>query len=216
MKYTAALFDFDYTLGDATASIYEGYCYGFEKMGYPKPELEAVRRTVGYILEDGFTMITGEEAPEKRNEFRGWFQKQVEGRQAELTRLCPGAGELIRSLYGRGIKVGVVTSKRVTTLRDILRRFELLDLMDFTIGGEMVKLPKPDPEGLNRAIETLEVDKNQVLYCGDTTIDAATAQNAGVDFCAVLNGTTPAVDFAAYPYVHISPDLLELKSWLEV
>ena len=60
MKYKAALFDFDYTLGDATASIYEGYCHGFEKMGYPKPDLEAVRRTVGYILEDGFTMITGE------------------------------------------------------------------------------------------------------------------------------------------------------------
>ena len=59
MKYKAALFDFDYTLGDATASIYEGYCHGFEKMGYPKPDLEAVRRTVGYILEDGFTMITG-------------------------------------------------------------------------------------------------------------------------------------------------------------
>jgi len=49
MKYQAVLFDFDYTLGDATASIYEGYCHGFEKMGYPKPDLEAVRRTVGYI-----------------------------------------------------------------------------------------------------------------------------------------------------------------------
>lgn len=214
MKYKAVVFDFDYTLGDATASIYEGYCYGFEKMGYPKPELEAVRRTVGYILEDGFTMITGNEDPEKKIEFRGWFQKQVEGRQAQLTRLFPGTVELLRALHGQGVKLGIVTSKRATTLRDILRRFELLDMMDVTIGGEMVKIPKPDPEGLNTTMETMGVDRGEVLYCGDTVIDAATARNAGVDFSAVLNGTTPASEFEAYPYVHIAPDLPELKSWL--
>ena len=213
MKYKAALFDFDYTLGDATASIYAGSCHGFEKMGYPKPDLEAVRRTVGYILEDGFTMITGEADQAKRKEFRGWFQEQVEGRQAQLTKLFPGAEELLHALHDRGIKLGVVTSKRATTLRDILGRYELLELMDFTIGGEMVKSPKPDPEGLNRAIEAVGADRGEVLYCGDTTIDAATAQNGGVDFAAVLNGTTPAEDFGAYPCVHVAPDLLELKSW---
>lgn len=216
MKYKAALFDFDYTLGDATASIYEGYCYGFEKMGYPQPELEAVRLTVGYILEDGFTMITGETDGEKRREFRGWFQEKVEGRQAELTKLFPGAEELLRTLHAKGVKVGVVTSKRVTTLRDILRRYELLDLMDITIGGEMVKKPKPDPEGLNTAIATLKVEKEEVLYCGDTVIDAGTAQNAGVDFGAVLNGTTPAEEFEKFPSVHVAPDLVELKSWLGI
>lgn len=214
MRYKAALFDFDYTLGDATASIYEGYCYGFEKMGYPQPELEAVRRTVGYILEDGFTMITGQADDAKRKEFRAWFQEKVEGRQAELTKLFPGAEELLRTLHARGIKVGVVTSKRVTTLRDILRRYELLDLMDITIGGEMVKRPKPDPEGLSTAIETLGVERGEVLYCGDTVIDAGTAQNAGVDFSAVLNGTTPAEEFERFPYVHIAPDLVELTAWL--
>ena len=216
MKYKAALFDFDYTLGDATASIFEGYCYGFEKMGYPQPELEAVRHTVGYILEDGFTMITGETDEAKRQEFRAWFQKKVEGRQAELTKLFPGAEELLRSLHAQGVKVGVVTSKRATTLRDILRRYELLDLMDVTIGGEMVTLPKPDPEGLDTAIKEMGVTKDEVLYCGDTVIDAGTARNAGVDFSAVLNGTTPRADFEEFPYVHIAPDLVELKSWLGV
>ncbi len=47
-------------------------------------------------------------------------------------------------------------------------------------------------------------DRGEVLYCGDTTIDAATAQNGGVDFAAVLNGTTPAVEQMAtvsrFPY----------------
>ena len=216
MDYQAVLFDFDYTLGDATASIYGGFCYGFEKMGLPKPRMEAVRETVGYILEDGFTILTGERDEARRAEFRRWFQEKVEGRQAEMTRLFPGAAELLRALHAQGIKVGVVTSKRRTTLHEILSRYELLELMTATVGGETVTRPKPDPEGLLGALETMGVERGRALYCGDTTIDAATGQNAGVDFSAVLNGTTPAAAFEAYPHVHIAPDLPELKRWLGV
>ena len=43
---------------------------------------------------------------------------------------------------------------------------------------------------------------------------AQTAQAAGTDFCAVLNGTTPAAAFAPYPSVHIAPDLPDLRRWL--
>lgn len=214
MNYQAVIFDFDYTLGDATESIYEGFCYGFEKMGHPKPNVEAVRKTVGYMLEDEYTMLTGETDPARRAEFRRWFQEKVEGRQAELTKLFPGAEDLLTTLHSHGVKLGIVTSKRCTTLRDILTHHNILELLDFTIGGEMVSSPKPDPEGLERGIQTIGVEKPQVLYCGDTVIDAATAQNAGVDFVAVLNGTTPAEAFDAFPHVHISPDLAELKRWL--
>lgn len=216
MKYTAALFDFDYTLGDATDSIYEGHCYAFEQMGYPKPRLEDVRRMVGYLLEDGFTQLTGEGDQAKREQFRVIYKDHVRGTQAKLTRLCPGARELLEALHDRGIKVGIVSSKHLDTLWDIFRYHKIADLIDFAIGGETVKRPKPDPEGLNTAIATFGVDKAHVLYCGDTTIDAETGRSAGVDFSAVLNGVTPASDFEAYPHVHIAPDLGELKSWLGI
>lgn len=214
MKYQAIFFDFDYTLGDATASIYEGFVYAFGQMGYPKPGLEEVRRTVGHMLEDEFTMLTGEAHPVKRAEFRRWFQEKVGDTQAEKTVLLPGAEELLRALCGAGVKVGVVTSKRGTTLGKILKRYRLLELMSYTVGGENVSHPKPDPEGLNGGIAALGVSPADVLYCGDTVIDAETARRAGVDFAAVLNGTTPAGDFTTYPSVHIAPDLPDLRVWL--
>lgn len=57
-----------------------------------------------------------------------------------------------------------------------------------------------------------------MTFCsaGDTVIDAETARRAGVDFCAVLNGTTPAEAFADFPHVHIAPDLADLLDWLKV
>lgn len=212
MKYRAALFDFDYTLGDATESIYEGYCHGLTEMGYPQPELEAVRRTVGYMLEDGFTMLTGEADPARRQEFRRLFQQRVDGRQAQMTRLFPGAAELLETLRAHGIKTGIVTSKRKTTLLTILERYGLE--LDFTVGGEGVERPKPHPQGLLMGIQALGAAKEEVLYCGDTLIDAETAQNAGVDFAAVCNGITGPEAFEAFPHVHIAPDLPELRTWL--
>ena len=58
MRYHAVLFDFDYTLGDATESIVSGFRHAFEKMGLPEPAEGAVRRTVGYLLKDGYTMLS--------------------------------------------------------------------------------------------------------------------------------------------------------------
>ncbi|MEA4954043.1 MAG: HAD family hydrolase [Pseudoflavonifractor sp.] len=214
MKYQAVFFDFDYTLGDATTSIYEGFVYAFGQMGYPTPGLENVRRTVGHMLEDEFTMLTGETDPARRAEFRHWFREKVGNTQAKKTLLLPGAEELLRALKDAGVKVGVITSKWSTTLGKILARYNLLELMSYTVGGENVSRPKPDPEGLNGGMAALGLAPTDVLYCGDTVIDAETAQRAGVDFSAVLNGTTPAEDFTNYPNVHVAPDLLELRVWL--
>lgn len=214
MDYQAVLFDFDYTLADATESIYEGYCYSFGEMGLPIPSLERVREMVGYILEDSFTLLTGDDDPARRAQCRRLFQEKVDGRQAEKTVLCTGAAELLRTLRDCGVKVGIVSSKRSATLREILEYHRLMELVELVVGPDMVKKPKPDPEGLERAVRLLGVEKEKALYCGDTIIDAATGQAAGVDFSAVLNGVTPAAAFEPYPHVHIAPDLVELKAWL--
>ena len=50
--YRAVCFDFDYTLADATDSIVAGFQHGFTKMGWPAPDRETVRGTIGYLLED--------------------------------------------------------------------------------------------------------------------------------------------------------------------
>lgn len=62
--------------------------------------------------------------------------------------------------------------------------------IDEIVGGEDVNVFKPDPTGLNLMINRLGVSKEDVLYVGDSYIDAETAKNAGVDFAGVLTGST--------------------------
>lgn len=222
MPYQAVLFDFDYTLGDSTIPITIGYQKGLTAMGWPEPTMEQVRPTIGLTLQDGYTMLTGDTDEAHRGEFRTRFQEAVGQKAIDAgdmtmireTRFFPGSAELLTALKDAGVPTGIVSTKMRATIEAIFRHREMNELFTLIVGGEDVTRAKPDPQGLLGALERLNLTPKQVLFCGDTVIDAKTAQAAGTDFCAVLNGTTPASAFADYPSVHIAPDLADLKNWL--
>lgn len=223
MRCKAVLFDFDYTLGDSTGPITMGYQGGLTAMGWPAPTVEQVRPTIGHTLQDGYTMLTGDGNEERRNEFYHRFRQTVgeqavlrEGEKAAMiteTKLFPGARELLCALKEAGVAAGIVSTKLGTTIRTIFA-YNGIEGVWPVIGGEDVVRAKPDPQGLFTALAQLKLRPGEILFCGDTVIDARTAQAAGADFCAVLNGTTPESAFAPFPCVHIAPDLWELKDWL--
>ena len=216
MKYRAVFFDFDYTLGDATEAIFAGFVHGMGGMGHPIPEREAVRHTVGLVLEDAYTLLSGDATSEGRTHFRTLFSEVARPMQEQGVPLFEGAAELVHTLDEAGIITAEVSTKHTPTLRGALGASGLDKALSAIVGGDLVRNPKPDPEGLNAAMTQLGLRAEEILFCGDTVIDAETAQRAGTDFAAVLNGTTPGAAFASYPHVHIAPNLVELRAWLGV
>ena len=216
MSFQGVFFDFDYTLGDATEAIVAGFQYGFEQMGLPEPEREAVRHTIGMTLEDGYTTLTGDQQPEQRALFRKPYTEKAGPLQVQVTKLFPGAAELLAALKEAGIPAGVVSTKRTDTLTAVLEARGVRQSLVSITGGDKGDRPKPDPQGLLAALAELGLKPENVLYCGDTLIDAETAHRAGAHFCAVLNGTTTRQDFEAsgLPLDHVAEDLGDLKAWL--
>ena len=216
MKYKGIFFDFDYTLGDATEAIVAGFLYGMHTMGYEiMPTREEIRGTVGFVLEDGFTWLTGEHDEEKRTQFAKLYRSICTPAQIATAVLCEGCEELRAHLKDKGLKLAVVSSKPAHILDEILKARNIYHYFDNVIGPDQVEKPKPDPAGILRTLEITGLKKEEVLYCGDTLIDAEAGQRAGVDFCAVLNGITHAEAFEIFPYAHIAPDLPELQAWLD-
>ena len=205
--YRAVCFDFDYTLGDSTDSIVAGFQYGFRRLGHPIPDRETVRGTIGYLLEDAYALLTGDHSPERQAQFRAYFLEVAKPRQREETTLFPGAAELLRGLHQQGVRLGIVSTKSGDTIQYIMERCGLGDTLEFVIGSYDVTHHKPHPEGILAALERLGTPREDFLYCGDTVLDAQAAQRAGVDFAAVLNGTTPAEDFRPWPCVCVAEDL---------
>lgn len=216
MMFKAVCFDFDYTLADCTDSIVDGFRHALTGLGWPVPDRETVRGTVGFLLEDSYSMLTGDLDPERRAKFRSLFSEVATERQRQETVLLPGGEELLRGLRNRGVKVAIVSTKRGDTIEIILNRLGIADTVDLVVGSADVKRHKPDPEGLLLALDRLGVTPENALFCGDTVLDAGAARNAGTHFAAVLGGTTKADAFARFCPDHIAPDLWDLAHWLEV
>lgn len=207
----AVIFDFDYTLGDSTQGIVLCANEALRQLGQPEQSAEAIRKTIGLSLPATYAALTGRQQPEEAARFSAAFKKKGDEVMVANTVFYNGVPEMLAQLQGQGIKTAIVTTKLHYRIEQILGKFEATELIDLIVGAEDVKAPKPDPQGLLLAIRQLGLLENEVLYVGDSTVDAQTAQKAGVAFAAVLTGTTTRQDFEKYPFVSVNESVITLK-----
>lgn len=177
-----------------------------KRNGYRDIDDETIKRTIGLTLEQAFSSMTGEKDPSVLARWRKEYVAAADRVMNDATRLFEEVPEMFESLRKQGAKIGIISTKYRYRIEDfLLRHFEQLPV-DLIIGGEDVSLAKPSPEGINAALNRLGVSAEDTLYCGDSTVDGATAQNAGVDFIGVLHGVTPREELERYPNVGIVED----------
>jgi phosphoglycolate phosphatase len=210
MRYRAYIFDFDYTLADATDGIVESFNHALTARGYATAPSDAIRRTVGMTLENAFSVLSGAHDKDELEKLRALFRRRADVVMTPHTTLLPGAEELLRRLKASGGLTAIVTSKNHYRISDVLDKYGITDLIDHIIGFEDVKNPKPAPDGIILAMDALRATRDETIYIGDTVIDAQTAHSAGVDFAAVTTGTTGAAEFDGYARVAVLPGLWEL------
>lgn len=214
--YRAIIFDFDYTLGDATEGIVQSVSYALEQLGESPASREAIRRTIGLSLADTYAGLSGDRDPERARQFAALFKARADEVMVANTRLYPGVLELLGQLKTAGIRCAIVTTKFHYRIEQILEKFDAGRLIDLIVGAEDVRVEKPDPEGLLWAMEHLSVAKHEALYVGDSLVDAKTAQRAAVAFAAVLTGTTTEAEFEALPHVFIGEDVRDIAAFVGI
>lgn len=212
--YRAAIFDFDFTLGDSAKGIIQCAQAALRALGEPPAREEAIRKTIGLSLKNTCAALTGRDVPAEKELFARVFRETADAVMTPSTELYPGTATLLRELHGRGCKVGIVTTKFHYRIEQILQKFDLTDMVDVIVGAEDVQATKPAPEGLLHAVKVLGLSVQDALYVGDNSVDAQAAQNAGMAFAGVLTGTTTEEDFRHYPHVRIAGDLNGLEDLL--
>ncbi|QPH54379.1 HAD-IA family hydrolase [Pontivivens ytuae] len=97
------------------------------------------------------------------------------------TRPYPGARAALELLVERGHALAVCTQKPEAQAREILERLDLVPPITGLTGAGTLDVLKPDPAMLHHAAGQLPGEA-PVVMIGDSTVDAQTAQNAGVPF----------------------------------
>lgn len=206
----AILFDFDLTLADPTKGTIECVNFALERLGRPQADDERIKRTIGLSLEDTVLSLTGQPNNQDVSLFISSFVKRADQVMTELTLVFASVPATTRRLIEMGFELGIVSTKFRYRIEEILAREGLADRFRVIIGGEDVNEHKPHPSGLIAAISRMQMDADDVLYVGDSTVDALTAERAKVPFIAVLSGTTSEAEFNEVAKIAVIDDISAL------
>ena len=198
------LFDLDGTLLNTRRLIDMSFIETFKHF-YPEKELteEELDSFFGPTLYQTFKRYEDDEA--KINEMITYYRDFNFKNHDEVVSAFPGAREVVRTLHRKKYHLGVVSSKKVDLVKHGLELFGMLDYFDVIIGQDDVVNPKPNPEGIDKALELLREDreladiKKHALYVGDNMSDIATAKNANIRSCGVLYIKKPEIMLEAKP-----------------
>lgn len=108
------------------------------------------------------------------------FDRNYQKRCGTRSHLYPHVREVLGALRKQGVKLAVVTNKEGRYTQTILDVHVLRDMFDEVISGDTLPTKKPDPAGIQRCLEQFKVAPDRALFVGDSSIDVATARNAGV------------------------------------
>lgn len=210
----AILFDFDYTLADSSEGILACFQAGLKGIGLPPADSDAIRRTIGLSLPDSLVQVAGEEYRAQAYEFRRHWRAMSQRVMVDRTKLYEPVPKMLRSLQGRGSRLGIVSTKWRRPIEEVLARHRLQEHFETIVGGDDVEDHKPSPEGLLQALSTMGAHSDEALYVGDSVIDGQTARRAGVKFVAVLTGATPRAALEEFDPVGVLEDVGEIPGWI--
>lgn len=188
MAYNTVLFDLDGTLLDTLDDLWHSGCAMMEHLGLPLLTREQVRSFVGNGMANyvGLALPGGREDPrfdEALSFIRAYYDAHCLGETAPY----PGVLELMAELKRRGVATAVVSNKPHSAVVPLVEHF-FPGLASCAMGQQEGIRRKPAPDMVDAALAVMNRGKEHTLYVGDSEVDVATAQNAGLDCLCVSWG----------------------------
>ena len=202
MPIRAVIFDFDYTLADASDGIVDCVSHALRQLRLPPASPGDIRSTIGLSLPRTFEALAaaeqrGEHTPE---DFTACFLERAEEVMVKKTRVYPGTRGTVEAVRARGCATAIASSKYRRRIEAVLALHDLSHLFDYVVGGEDVPKgeEKPSPTPLRLAVGGLGVASlrpEECLMVGDHTVDVQAARAAGMQHITVLTGEATAETF---------------------
>jgi phosphoglycolate phosphatase len=196
-SYDLILFDLDGTLIETAPEIADAVNDTLLQFGFPVVEQARVDRWIGHgtreLLIQALAHVGNSTADEVRHSecfkiTEAEFGKHYQRRCGTRSHLYPHVRETLQALREQGVKLVVVTNKEGRYTQVVLDAHGMTPLFDRVVSGDTLPVKKPDPAGVVDCLQRFGVTRERALFVGDSSIDVATARNAGIAVWALPYG----------------------------
>ncbi|PVD01613.1 HAD family hydrolase [Streptomyces sp. CS090A] len=210
----AAIFDVDGTLTDTNHLHVVAWWEAFRQAGHTVP-MPDIHRAVGLGSDDLIERLLGPDRDRDQDSAISSAHKVLYGTYVDRLPAFAGAGDLLRTLAGRGWRVVLATSASGPELAALRRAVDADEAIRDTASSDDVDEGKPSPEPVELALELTGTDAGQGVFVGDTVWDMEAASRAGVRAVALLSGGIPRADLEAAGADAVFRDVADLLAHLD-
>jgi len=94
---------------------------------------------------------------------------------------------VFKKLKEKNLKVAVVTNSNKSSAIKILKKLQIINLLDLLVTNANRIKPKPNPEPYNYAIKKLKVEKKNSLIFEDSPVGILSAKRSGANYFLIKN-----------------------------
>jgi phosphoglycolate phosphatase len=184
--YDLILFDLDGTLVHSLPDIAVALNHALTIHGFPTHSASDIGQMVGDGVNELMVraMPSGNEASVESmlRTYRNYYDQH-------LTDHTRPYAKVVETLAAFGPRpMAIATNKPGPQARAVVSELELAPHFFSVVGQGDLERRKPDPLIVEALREQAQVAAKRTLFVGDSRVDAATAEAAGVDFCLVSYG----------------------------
>ena len=189
MNWKAIFFDLDGTLVETAPEIADAVNDTLRYFDWPAVYQSEVDRWIGHgtreLLIQALAKVNAQSVAEVRQgdllrEALPIFDRYYQQRCGTRSKLYPHVLDTLKRLRECGCRLAVITNKESRYTDTVLRAHQLTGAFDLVVSGDTFSAKKPDPVGVLHGLRLWQVDKAHALFVGDSSIDAATARQAGI------------------------------------
>ena len=193
-KFELIIFDLDGTLVDSAKDIMIANNKTLEKFGYKPISFKNVKQIIGQGIRvniiKSLKMQNVKINKKKENEMYDFFFSFYKKNLYVESKIYCGLNSFLKNLKKQGYKLAVCSNKLEVLTKIVLKKTKLLKYFDFVAGGDTFAHRKPHPSVLNNVIKNFKINKNNVLFIGDSEHDYYSALNSNIKFCLKTKGFT--------------------------
>lgn len=200
------IFDLDGTLINTISDLGQACNHALAACGYPTHKIEDYPRLVG----NGINKLIERALPKEHQkeetvlQVREYFVPYYDEHNCDLTHPYEGIPELLHALKAAGHQLAVASNKYQAATEKIVAQL-FPGIFDIVLGERENVARKPDPQIVWDVVGSLEARGDEamrrlgdVLYVGDSLVDANTARAAGCTLVLCKWGFEAAEKLAAF------------------
>ena len=197
LAFDLVMFDLDGTLIETAPEICDAVNDTLKAFGLPPVTQDCVDRWIGHGTRELLIQALAFVHKVTVDAIRAFdtlpliaaeFDRHYQRRCGTRSHLYPHVRDVLQQLRAQDVKLAVVTNKEGRYTGTVLDAHQLAPLFDRVVSGDSLPTKKPDPAGIQSCLDQFRVPATRALFVGDSSIDVATARNAGVPVWALPYG----------------------------